>query len=174
MCCSPYMPIGITLELRSKAHDLLQEVGLGHRLNRRPKQMSGGEQQPGRDRPPLIHDPVVIYADEPTGNLDRAGGDRIMQLLRDAQRSANRTLLIVTHDRRFITREDVVLEIEDGRLNDEPSRNGSRRRGELSPVARLAISQIPDLFHSGYRKVRRSELRWAHRVASERVARVRR
>ena len=81
----------------------------------------------------------MIYADEPTGNLDRAGGDRIIQLLRERQRSANRTLLVVTHDRRFITREDIVLEIEDGRLKDERSRAGSRRRGELSPVAQLAF-----------------------------------
>ena len=91
-------------------------------MKRRPKQMSGGEQQRVAIARALIHDPVVIYADEPTGNLDRAGGDRIIQLLRDRQRSANRTLLIVTHDRRFITREDVVLEIEDGHLKEEPTR----------------------------------------------------
>ena len=76
----------------------------------------------------------MIYADEPTGNLDRAGGDRIIHLLRDRQRSANRTLLIVTHDRRFITREDIVLEIEDGRLKDEPSRAESRRRDDINSV----------------------------------------
>ena len=118
----PYIPIGITPEFRSKARDLLHEVGLGHRMKRRPKQMSGGEQQRVAIARALIHDPIVIYADEPTGNLDRAGGDRIIQLLRERQRSADRTLLVVTHDRRFITREDIVLEIEDGRLKDEPSR----------------------------------------------------
>jgi putative ABC transport system ATP-binding protein len=117
----PYVPTGVAPELRSKARDLLKEVGLGHRLKQRPRQMSGGEQQRVAIARALVHDPVVIYADEPTGNLDRAGGDRIIQLLRDRQRSANRTLLIVTHDRRFITREDIVLEIEDGRVKDEPS-----------------------------------------------------
>ncbi|HLG51009.1 MAG TPA: ABC transporter ATP-binding protein [Chloroflexota bacterium] len=112
----PYIPTGITPELRSKAADLLAEIGLGHRLKRRPAQLSGGEQQRVAIARALIKDPIVIYADEPTGNLDRAGGDRIIQLLRNRQRAGNRTLVIVTHDRRFITPEDLVLEIEDGRL----------------------------------------------------------
>jgi putative ABC transport system ATP-binding protein len=112
----PYIPAGVTPELRSKAADLLKEVGLGHRMRRRPRQLSGGEQQRVAIARALIRDPIVIFADEPTGNLDRAGGDRIIQLLRDRQRQANRTLVIVTHDRRFITPDDLVLEIEDGRL----------------------------------------------------------
>jgi putative ABC transport system ATP-binding protein len=117
----PYIPVGVTPELQSKARDLLKEVGLGHRMKLRPRQMSGGEQQRVAIARALIKDPIVIYADEPTGNLDRAGGDRIIQLLRDRQRAENPTLVIVTHDRRFITREDIVLEIEDGRLKGEPS-----------------------------------------------------
>ena len=60
----------------------------------------------------LVKDPVLILADEPTGNLDRAGGDEIIRLLRDRRK----TLVIVTHDRRFITPSDIVLEIEDGRV----------------------------------------------------------
>ena len=138
----PYIPIGITLELRSKARDLLREVGLGHRLNRRPKQMSGGEQQRVAIARALIHDPVVIYADEPTGNLDRAGGDRIIQLLRKRQRSADRTLLVVTHDRRFITREDIVLEIEDGRLMDEPSRARIPQARRTEPCRSACVSGV--------------------------------
>ena len=115
----PFIPAGVTPELRSKAADLLKEVGLGHRLKHRPRQMSGGEQQRVAIARALIKDPIVILADEPTGNLDRAGGDRIIQLLRDRQRQGNRTLVIVTHDRRFITPDDLVLEIQDGRLRDE-------------------------------------------------------
>jgi putative ABC transport system ATP-binding protein len=117
----PYFPTGLTPELRTKAAELLKEVGLEHRLNRRPRQMSGGEQQRVAIARALIKDPVVIFADEPTGNLDRAGGDRIIQLLRDRQVAGNGTLVIVTHDRRFITEGDLVLEIEDGRLKDQPS-----------------------------------------------------
>ena len=117
----PYIPVGVTPRFRSKASDLLKAIGLGHRMNLRPRQMSGGEQQRVAIARALIRDPIVIYADEPTGNLDRAGGDRIIQLLRDRQRTGNCTLVIVTHDRRFITRDDIVLEIEDGRLKGEPS-----------------------------------------------------
>jgi putative ABC transport system ATP-binding protein len=117
----PYIPVGVTPELRSKAADLLKQVGLGHRMKLRPRQMSGGEQQRVAIARALIRDPIVVFGDEPTGNLDRAGGDRIIQLLRDRQREGNRTLVIVTHDRRFITRDDIVLEIEDGRLRGEPS-----------------------------------------------------
>ena len=121
----PYIPTGITAELRARASHLLEEIGLGRRLKLRPSQLSGGEQQRVAIARALIKDPIVIYADEPTGNLDRAGGDRIVQLLRDRQREGDRTLVIVTHDRRFITPEDVVLEIEDGRLKEEPSRAAS-------------------------------------------------
>jgi putative ABC transport system ATP-binding protein len=112
----PYIPRGMTPALRAKAADLLGQVGLGHRLRHRPDQLSGGQQQRVAIARALINDPAVLLADEPTGNLDRAGGDEIVGLLRDRQRDKNRTLVIVTHDRRFIRPGDVVLEIEDGRI----------------------------------------------------------
>jgi putative ABC transport system ATP-binding protein len=108
----PHMPLGVTPELRAKAEELLRQVGMGDRLNHWPHQLSGGQQQRVAVARALIKDPVLILADEPTGNLDRAGGDEIIRLLRDR----GKTLVIVTHDRRFITRSDIVLEIEDGRL----------------------------------------------------------
>ena len=83
--------------------------------------MSGGEQQRIAIARALIKDPLVIFADEPTGNLDRAGGDRIIQLLRERREVNQGTIVIVTHDRRFINTDDHVLEIEDGRLKDQPA-----------------------------------------------------
>jgi putative ABC transport system ATP-binding protein len=117
----PYIPVGVTPDLRSKAAGLLAEMGVGNRADRRPRQMSGGEQQRVAIARALVRDPLVVFADEPTGNLDRAGGDHIIQLLRNRQRAKNRTLVIVTHDRRFIAPDDIVLEIEDGRLTGAPS-----------------------------------------------------
>jgi putative ABC transport system ATP-binding protein len=121
----PYIPTGAGPALRDKAAELLKQVGLGHRLKLRPRQMSGGEQQRVAIARALIKDPVVIFADEPTGNLDRAGGDRIVQLLRDRQKSAGGALVVVTHDRRFISPGDLVLEIEDGRVKGGPPARGS-------------------------------------------------
>ena len=112
----PFIPLGITPGLRSKAADLLGRMGMGDRLRHRPHQLSGGQQQRVAIARALINDPALVLADEPTGNLDRAGGDEIVRLLRERQS----TLLIVTHDRRFITPGDRVLEIEDGRIRDDP------------------------------------------------------
>jgi putative ABC transport system ATP-binding protein len=110
----PYIPQGVTPALRARAAELLRQVGMGHRLSHRPLQLSGGQQQRVAIARAMVKDPVLLLADEPTGNLDRAGGDEIVGLLRQRQREGNRTLVIVTHDRRFIRTGDVVLEIEDG------------------------------------------------------------
>ncbi|AMV36662.1 ABC transporter ATP-binding protein [Planctomyces sp. SH-PL62] len=128
----PYIPLGITSELREKACDLLMQLGLGARLKRRPRQLSGGEQQRVAIARALIKDPVVIYADEPTGSLDRAGGTRIIQLLRDRQEAGGPTLVIVTHDRRFIGSGDNVVEIEDGRVKGVPEPSPASSAADLT------------------------------------------
>ncbi len=110
----PYIPSGVTDELRARATALLSQVGMGDRLKHRPSQLSGGQQQRVAIARALIREPLLILADEPTGNLDRAGGDEIVNLLRARQR----TLVIVTHDRRFIAPGDFVFEIEDGLLKE--------------------------------------------------------
>ncbi|MBX6316143.1 MAG: ABC transporter ATP-binding protein [Isosphaeraceae bacterium] len=112
----PFLPRGVTAAQRRRAAELLGEVGLGHRLNHRPFQLSGGEQQRVAIARALIKDPLVVLADEPTGELDSRTGDEIYRILRRLQAQRQTTLVVVTHDRRFITPDDLVLEIQDGRL----------------------------------------------------------
>jgi putative ABC transport system ATP-binding protein len=112
----PFLPRGITVEQRQRAADLLTEVGLGDRLDHRPYQLSGGEQQRVAIARALVKNPILVLADEPTGELDSKAGDEIYRILRRLQESIQATLVVVTHDRRFITPDDLVLEIQDGRL----------------------------------------------------------
>ncbi len=112
----PFLPRGITPELRERAKAMLTKVGLGHRLTHRPIQMSGGEQQRVAIARALVKNPQVVLADEPTGQLDTRTGEDVFRILRELQRELGTTLVVVTHDRRFIQPQDLVLEIEDGLL----------------------------------------------------------
>jgi ABC-type lipoprotein export system ATPase subunit len=117
----PFLPRGLTAEMKRGAAELLTEVGLGERLDHRPYQLSGGEQQRVAIARAVIKDPLVVLADEPTGELDSKSGDEIYRILRRLQSSRQTTLVVVTHDRRFIRPEDLVLEIQDGTLRSEGS-----------------------------------------------------
>ena len=112
----PFLPRGITPELRDRAKAMLTKVGLGHRLTHRPIQMSGGEQQRVAIARAVVKNPQVVLADEPTGQLDTRTGEDVFRILRELQRELGTTLVVVTHDRRFIQPQDLVLEIEDGLL----------------------------------------------------------
>ena len=112
----PFMPTGVTAAHRARAAELLTAVGLGDRLDHRPSMLSGGEQQRIAIARALIKDPVVVLADEPTGELDSRTGDEIYRILHRLQEERKTTLVVVTHDRRFIRPDDLVLEIEDGRV----------------------------------------------------------
>jgi putative ABC transport system ATP-binding protein len=112
----PFLPVGITPELRERAKAMLTKVGLGHRLTHRPIQMSGGEQQRVAIARALVKNPQVVLADEPTGQLDTRTGEEVFRILRELQRELGTTLVVVTHDRRFIQPQDMLLEIEDGLL----------------------------------------------------------
>jgi putative ABC transport system ATP-binding protein len=112
----PFLPRGVTDEQRQRGIDLLTEVGLGERLDHRPFQLSGGEQQRVAIARALVKRPILVLADEPTGELDSKAGDEIYTILRRLQESSRTTLVVVTHDRRFILPDDLVLEIQDGKL----------------------------------------------------------
>jgi putative ABC transport system ATP-binding protein len=112
----PFLPLGSPAAWRQKAVDLLTRMGLGPRLRHRPHQLSGGQQQRVAIARALIKDPVLVLADEPTGELDSKAGDEIFHILRRHQARCRSTLVVVTHDRRFITSDDLVLKLEDGCL----------------------------------------------------------
>ncbi len=127
-----YLPHGRPPKLRQKAVELLSQMGLGNRLRHRPHQLSGGQQQRVAIARALIKDPVLILADEPTGELDSKAGDEIFTLLRQYQVRDRSTLVVVTHDRRFINPTDSVLELEDGRLVGDGSFTGPVPRGGVA------------------------------------------
>jgi len=95
---------------------LLERVGLKDRADFRPDQVSGGEKQRAAIARALVNDPAVVFADEPTGNLDSANGRAVMDLLEANTRQAGKTLVLVTHDAEVAARADRILRIQDGRL----------------------------------------------------------
>ena len=99
-----------------KGSELLARVGLSERLHHLPSELSGGEQQRVAIARALINDPAILFADEPTGNLDSHTGEAIIELLLGVARSDARTLVVVTHDEHLAQRGDRLMRIEDGRL----------------------------------------------------------
>jgi predicted ABC-type transport system involved in lysophospholipase L1 biosynthesis ATPase subunit len=101
---------------KSVAEQSLQAVGLGERLQHLPAELSGGEQQRVAIARALVSDPEIIFADEPTGNLDSKTGEAVMDLLLSLAREREKTLLVVTHDAGLAARGDRQLRIVDGQL----------------------------------------------------------
>jgi len=109
-------------ERNQRALDLLEKVGLADRANHRPNQLSGGEQQRVAIARALALEPAVLFADEPTGNLDSAAGAKVLDLLLE-HASGQRRLVLVTHDLQVAARAERILLLRDGKLIDV--KNGS-------------------------------------------------
>jgi putative ABC transport system ATP-binding protein len=103
-------------DARERAADVLATVGLSHRLDHFPSQLSGGEQQRVAIARALAPSPKLLFADEPTGNLDVRNGEQIMDLLFNLHKSLGTTLVLVTHDHKLAERCGRVISIEDGRI----------------------------------------------------------
>ena len=106
----------IDVRARARAASLLEAVGLGDAAHRRPSQLSGGMQQRVAIARALMHDPPLVLADEPTGNLDTVSSTAVFELMRRFNNESGTAFLIVTHDPRIADRCDRVIELVDGRL----------------------------------------------------------
>jgi len=102
-----------------KAEALLQRVGLQERADNFPHQLSGGEKQRVAICRALINDPKLVFADEPTGNLDSHNGEAILQLLLELRQERQTTLMLVTHSAEIAQRAGRVITLQDGRINAE-------------------------------------------------------
>ncbi|CAM3367437.1 ABC transporter ATP-binding protein [Stackebrandtia soli] len=118
---------------RRSASELLERVGLADRAGHLPTEMSGGQRQRVAIARALVNDPLVVFADEPTGNLDTAATTEVLRLL-DGLHTAGQTLVIATHDARVAATADRLISMRDGVFVEETrlSHSGGRRLGELT------------------------------------------
>jgi len=109
--------------MKAKAIEVLNIVGLGDRVGHLPRELSGGQQQRVAIARALINDPRIIFADEPTGNLDSTSGQDVMNIFRKLH-SEGRTLVVVTHDKEVAIQTHRIIEMKDGKISSDRQTNG--------------------------------------------------
>jgi putative ABC transport system ATP-binding protein len=117
---------GNSASTKQKAIEWLTKVGLGHRLDSRPDQLSAGQQQRVAIARALIADPILVLADEPTGNLDTKSSDEIADLLKQVAKEWGRAVLMVTHDPRIAAYADRIVFLKDGKVVNEATLEAKR------------------------------------------------
>jgi putative ABC transport system ATP-binding protein len=106
-------------DIRARASDALKKVGLGHRMGHYPTQLSGGEQQRVAIARAIVSSPDILFADEPTGNLDQETGEAIIDILFERHLSSGTTLVIITHDAALARRCNRIITMRDGQIVDD-------------------------------------------------------
>jgi putative ABC transport system ATP-binding protein len=118
-------------EARRRALQMLERVGLGHRVGHRPNELSGGEQQRVTVARALASRPAVVWADEPTGNLDTQMAEQVIELLHELNREDGQTIVLVTHDPGIGASAGRLLRMRDGRLVDDERRSNDGQRAAV-------------------------------------------
>ena len=126
-------------EARQRSAEMLERVGLGHRTRHRPNELSGGEQQRVTIARALASRPAIVWADEPTGNLDSRMADQIVELLHELNHTEGQTIVLVTHDRGIGESASRLIKMRDGRLVSDEYRIGD---GQWEPYTQRSV---PDL-----------------------------
>ncbi|WP_051804250.1 ABC transporter ATP-binding protein [Streptomyces griseus] len=127
----PLLLVGIRpREARGRAVAALERVGLAHRVEHRPSELSGGEQQRVAIARALVGRPAIVWADEPTGNLDSAMAGQVMDLLCDLNRDEGQTIVLVTHDSAIGARVPRLIRMRDGRLVEDVRQAVAGRAGD--------------------------------------------
>lgn len=128
---------------KKMSRDMLIKVGLGSRLKHKPKEMSGGQQQRVGIARAFVSNPEIVFADEPTGNLDSKTSKEVMDLIRDMARVNNQTIVMVTHDQRLTEYADRIIHIFDGMIEEiEVLHNDP---GEKNPGQQTDDAAQPDM-----------------------------
>lgn len=119
----PLLLVGVKQhEARARASRMLERVGLGHRFSHLPNELSGGEQQRVTIARALVASPAIVWADEPTGNLDTKMADAVMTLLCELNEQEGQTIVLVTHDPNIGDRAGRLVRMRDGRLESDETR----------------------------------------------------
>ena len=159
----PLMLSGVGLaERNQRATQLLERVGLGDRLDHRPTELSGGEQQRAAIARALVSEPQLILADEPTGNLDSSTGAEVMRLLRELNAESGVTLIVVTHDAEVAAYADRIVHLRDGQISKIESSEATTPKLEvLAPAGKPQNGGLSfrDLLRTSLSNLRRRPVR---------------
>ena len=117
---------------------LIDALKLSDRLNHLPSEMSGGQQQRVAIARALINRPQVLFADEPTGNLDRENADEVLELLLETRKTIGQTIVMVTHDISIAEKADKIYKMDDGKLYLFRDGDGNYRRNSYEEAAKMS------------------------------------